>query len=208
MNRNLVIAIIVLVLGAGFLVVLSMTRQSAVPVTPQPTIPPTSTPTPTPRELRVPLSELRTSGESGIATITEQNGKLTVSLLMTGAPSGVSQPVHIHTGKCPTPGAVKYPLSLLIDGRSDTTLQEVATINDLLKQLPLAINVHKSAASPTIYVACGNIVPEGSSGQEMPTVTEGAQESPAITKSTQLTPTPTVSSRSSATPTTKSTLTP
>ncbi len=106
-------------------------------------------------ESTVVLSEQNDSQESGIATITEENGQITVSLTMTGAPE-TAQPAHIHTGSCPTPGAVVYPLSNVVDGMSETTID--ITLAELKGQMPLAINVHKSAAESQVYVACGDIL--------------------------------------------------
>lgn len=99
------------------------------------------------------------SGESGTVTLKEMNGKVQVSLNLVGAPKGVVQPAHIHVGACPTPGDVKYPLTSVVDGKSETTLD--VSLGDLLKQLPLAVNVHKSVAQSKVYVACGNVTAPG-----------------------------------------------
>jgi len=67
----------------------------------------------------------------------------------------MSQPAHIHVGSCPTPGAVKYPLSSVVDGKSETVL--TVSTKDILAGLPLSINVHKSADEIGVYLACGDI---------------------------------------------------
>jgi hypothetical protein len=96
------------------------------------------------------------SGETGTATLTQQAGGVQVAIAITGAPSGVAQPVHIHEGTCaklnPAP---KYPLTNLMDGKSTTVVKGV-TIKDL-EASPFAINVHKSTSDLKTYVACGDI---------------------------------------------------
>ena len=72
-------------------------------------------------------------------------------------PVGVPQPVHIHEGSCPNVGAVKFPLTDIVDGRSTTVVN--ALIRDLLAG-NLSINAHKSQAEIGVYTACGNI-PQG-----------------------------------------------
>lgn len=96
------------------------------------------------------------SGQSGEATLKEVDGKVLVTLDMTSEGEMGTQPAHIHVGSCPEPGAVKYPLENIVDGESETTLEvDMAT---LMNELPLAINVHKSAADLKTYTACGDIV--------------------------------------------------
>lgn len=110
--------------------------------------------------LQVRLDEQNTSGESGQAVLT-QIGTSTVKVVinLTGKPSTVAQPAHIHIGACPTPGAVKYPLTNVDKGASQTEIPNM-TLEQLLAELPLAVNVHKSATDVKTYVACGNIVKE------------------------------------------------
>ncbi|MBI4130443.1 CHRD domain-containing protein [Candidatus Roizmanbacteria bacterium] len=95
------------------------------------------------------------SGESGLATLTEVDGKTQVVLQMENSPVDTAQPAHIHIGSCPMPGAVSYPLTNVVNGTSETLLEvDLATLR---QQLPLAINVHKSGAEAKIYVACGDL---------------------------------------------------
>ncbi|MDO8584626.1 MAG: hypothetical protein Q7R85_00700 [bacterium] len=103
----------------------------------------------------VELSAQNKSGEFGTATLTDVGGKTRVALKLTGAPSGVSQPAHIHIGACPNPGAVKYPLAYLVGGASDSVLD--VSLDALKAQLPLAINVHKNSEEVKVYVACGDV---------------------------------------------------
>ncbi len=113
-----------------------------------------------PSTLQIKLNELKGSGQSGQAVITQTGtSTLKVIVTLTGKPSGVAQPAHIHLGSCPTPGAVKYPLTSVDKGASQTEIQNL-TMAELLAGVPLALNVHKSGADIKTYVACGNIVLE------------------------------------------------
>lgn len=104
----------------------------------------------------VTLSALNESGISGTATITETEGQLMVEISMEGEVTGRTLPAHIHVGECPGVGAIAYPLNSVVDGSSQTTIDEL-TLSELEAQLPLAINVHESAESLQNYVACGAI---------------------------------------------------
>ena len=93
--------------------------------------------------------------QSGTATLEEKEGKLEVVLtLNTAGPSG-PQPAHIHSGDCPGVGAVVYPLTNVVDGKSTTLID--TTLEKLQSQLPLAINIHKSADEVKVYTACGSL---------------------------------------------------
>ncbi|MBI4136976.1 CHRD domain-containing protein [Candidatus Roizmanbacteria bacterium] len=105
-------------------------------------------------ESSVVLSEQSDSGENGTVTLTEEEGQVTVVISLTGAPE-TAQPAHIHTGSCPTPGGVVYPLTNVVNGMSETVID--VTMAELESQLPLAVNVHKSAAETNVYVACGDL---------------------------------------------------
>lgn len=94
------------------------------------------------------------SGETGKATIKDEGGKAEVYIKLSSYP-GNPQPAHIHAGSCNNLGAVKYPLSAVADGKSETKLN--ISTEQLLSQLPLAVNVHKSAAEIKAYAACGDI---------------------------------------------------
>ena len=113
-------------------------------------------PTATPNQITtVKLAGQNKSGEEGTATLQEVDGKVIVTVSTTGYPRGVTQPAHIHLGNCPTPGAVKYPLTSLLDGESATTID--TTLAALKAMGPLAINIHKSVSQSNIYYTCGNI---------------------------------------------------
>ena len=106
-------------------------------------------------QMTINLTEQNDSNESGTATLEEEEGQVIVTLSMTGFSENVSQPVHIHVGSCPEVGEVKYPLTNVLNGESVTTIN--ATFDQLEDELPLAVNVHKSADEASVYVACGNI---------------------------------------------------
>ena len=115
----------------------------------------TQAPSPTKalQTMNVVLDSVNNSSESGTATLTEEDGKTTVKLTLTGFVKDVQQPAHIHVGSCPGVGAVKYPLTGVLNGQSSTVLP--VTLSQLKKDLPLAINVHKSKEQLSVYTACG-----------------------------------------------------
>lgn len=101
------------------------------------------------------LMSQNNSGQTGTALLQEVDGQIRVTLTLTDLGS-TPQPAHIHTGACPEPGAVVYPLNNVVNGQSTTTLAlDTAT---LLSQGPLALNVHKSASEASVYTACVDIV--------------------------------------------------
>lgn len=116
-------------------------------------------------EVKLNLSSQNNSGIAGIATLKNIDGKVKVTLKLTGVSTGIiglagisigaAHPAHIHQGSCASLGAVKYPLASTVDGRSETTLN--TSLADLKAQLPLAINVHKSSGEIGVYVACVDI---------------------------------------------------
>src|SRR3989344_2513880 len=106
-------------------------------------------------ELTINLSEQNNSSETGTATLVEENGQVVVTLNLTGFAENVSQPAHIHLGVCPDVGAVKYPLTNVLDGESVTTLD--VTLAQLENELPLGININKSAEEASVYVSCGDV---------------------------------------------------
>lgn len=125
-----------------------------------PTTQPTASPTTTSQattsgEMIVRLAAENSSGESGTAVLKEENGKTIVTLNLTGFPKDAVQPTHIHIGACPGVGDVKYPLTNVVNGKSVTVLS--VTLAQLKQQLPLAINVHKSAAEINAYLSCGEL---------------------------------------------------
>ena len=172
MNKAIAAIVIVVVVGVGVYLVTrpKMKNQISAPTTQQ-TQPAsnagssssmntaTSNPASANQSVTVPISAQNNSGETGTAILTDENGKTKVSVTITGEPNGATQPSHIHIGACATPGpagAVKYTLSPLVNGKAETTID--VSLNELLKNLPLMINYHKSASEITVYTACGDIV--------------------------------------------------
>lgn len=102
------------------------------------------------------LGSQNDSNESGKATLTSEGDNTKVVLEMNGTPTTTPQPAHIHLGACPTPGAVKYPLTNVVNGKSTSVIN--VTLEMLKASLPLAINVHKSADEASVYVSCGDLL--------------------------------------------------
>jgi hypothetical protein len=94
--------------------------------------------------------------QGGRAILEEIDTGLMVTLEVSGYQSDIPQPAHIHTGVCPDVGGIVYSLENVVDGMSVTTLDGV-TLADLERQVPLAINVHKSETETNIYTSCGNL---------------------------------------------------
>ena len=106
------------------------------------------------------LMEQNNSGQSGTATLTVSDDlkSVTVEINISGG-SEVPQPAHIHAGTCanldPKPAV---PLNNVVNGKSVTVITEEsgAGMGDM-EANEFAINVHKSAAEASVYVACGDI---------------------------------------------------
>jgi len=156
-NKNLLIGVgVIVVLIVGYMLYSNMQKAPIYePTTTTTTTEQSASPSATTSEVMVTLSEQNDSGQPGTATLMEVDGKVKVTVKTTGAPAGVAQPAHIHVGACPEVGAVKYPLTSLIDGMSETTLD--VTLAELKSELPLGINVHKSGAEVKVYISCGDL---------------------------------------------------
>lgn len=106
--------------------------------------------------VKITLHSQNHSGETGIATMTQEGPDVVVAVTTENAPAGLAQPMHIHKGTCDTlDPKPTYPLSTLQGGTSTTTLK-----NTTLAQLEngdFAINIHHSTADVPTYYACGNI---------------------------------------------------
>ena len=109
-----------------------------------------------PQSIQVTLLAQNGSGEHGIATLVQQSDGVHITIQLKGEPSGLAQPMHIHSGKCahinPVPA---YALKNVVGGTSTTVVSGIS-LKDLLAK-PYAINVHKSANDLGTYVACGEI---------------------------------------------------
>ena len=107
------------------------------------------------KEATVILKPVNDSNEAGKAILSEENGQTKVTISLTGFTKDVEQPAHIHIGECPGVGTVKYPLASVINGTSTIILS--VTLDQLKKELPLAINVHKSKTEISAYTTCGTL---------------------------------------------------
>ena len=101
------------------------------------------------------LSSLHYGHEAGTATLTQEGSGVRVVMNLTGAPSNVPQPTHIHTGTCQKNTATDFALHNLLDGKSDTVLTGI-TLAELTSGKYL-INVHESTENLAHYVSCGAI---------------------------------------------------
>jgi LPXTG-motif cell wall-anchored protein len=119
------------------------------------------------QSITINLSPQNNSGQTGTAVLTAEGAgtKVVVTLSNAAGP----HPAHIHSGSCPTPGAVVFPLTSVTNGRSETTV--AASIADILKA-PHAINIHKSPQEIPVYTSCGNVAAAAAAGP-------AAQPSPA-----------------------------
>lgn len=93
----------------------------------------------------------RDATQPGIVTLTDVGSQTKVSINMQAGGAGVQQPAHIHVGSCPGVGAIAFPLTNVVDGRSESTVN-VSTAQLMASQH--SINVHKSTAEAAVYTAC------------------------------------------------------
>ncbi|MBW8459073.1 MAG: hypothetical protein K0M58_11630 [Thiobacillus sp.] len=105
--------------------------------------------------ISVKLEAQNNSGQNGIARLTPEGDTTRVEIEIPNMPAGVSQPAHVHLGRCGKLNkAPKWRLEDVKDGRSLTV---VPVPLDVILKDKSAINVHKSAAEMQRYVSCGNI---------------------------------------------------
>ncbi|MCH8223146.1 MAG: collagen-like protein [Chloroflexi bacterium] len=108
----------------------------------------------TPSSLTLRIAELGGSGQTGSAVLVSSGSKTNVVVSVGGGAAGVGQPIHIHTGTCEDLGGVEYPLTALLDGRSETTVD--VSLQTLLDGR-FAVNLHESPTNAGNYTACGGI---------------------------------------------------
>lgn len=106
-------------------------------------------------QMTISMMAQNNSEQSGTATLSEENGEVKVVLSLKGGSFTDPQPAHIHVGSCPTPGAVQFPLTDVVNGTSETMIK--TTLAELKAKGPFAVNVHKSAADVKTYTSCGDI---------------------------------------------------
>jgi plastocyanin len=114
------------------------------------------------QSVTVNLEPGRDASQPGTAVLTAEGNQTMVTVDIAPGEVGVPQPVHIHEGTCANLGAVKYPLTDIVDGKSTTMVN--VPLSDLLTG-GFAINAHKSQAEIGVYVACGNIPAVSAAGQ-------------------------------------------
>ncbi|MGH2720204.1 MAG: CHRD domain-containing protein [Actinomycetota bacterium] len=134
----------------------SPATQAAPTASPTPTVSPTPAAEAGAQTATVQMKALNNSGQTGTATLTAVDAtKTKVLVSLSGAATG-SQPAHIHSGTCSKLGAIKYPLSTLEQGKSESTI--AASLQDL-RSGQFAINVHRSSGEMGVYASCGEIAP-------------------------------------------------
>jgi len=93
----------------------------------------------------------RDANQGGTVMFTPMGQQTKVTINMPSGGAGVQQPAHLHVGTCPGVGAVEFPLTNVVDGKSETTVN--ASMAQIMARQH-AINVHKSAAESGLYTAC------------------------------------------------------
>ena len=132
------------------------------------------------KSISISLKEQNASKETGSTILTDLgDGKTKVEISLTGATATISQPAHIHAGSCATIGGVKYPLTDVVNGASEKILD--VSMDSLLSQLPLAVNVHKSQSEAKVYVSCGDISRDGMMGMSGSMMDSGTMMENSVT---------------------------
>lgn len=147
----ILIGVVAVVIGVsmGFFWLSNRSSEMAIKPTPTPTAVTES------RNFPIRLNPQGDLGRPGTLVLTEENGRAKILIGLGGGASSVAQPAHIHTGTCAEMGEVKYSLSNVVAGASQTVLD--VGMDYLLNQRPLSVNVHKSAAELNISVSCGDL---------------------------------------------------
>ncbi len=104
--------------------------------------------------LKLPFSPGRNASQAGTVTLEDAGAQTKVTINAVSGGAGVSQPAHVHTGSCPGVGGVAFPLTNVVDGKSETT------INATRAQLSAArhsINIHRSTTEAAVYTACAEL---------------------------------------------------
>ncbi len=125
------------------------------------------------QSVTVNLTAQNNSGQTGTAVLTQEGAGTKVVVTLSNAPG--PHPAHIHSGSCPTPGAVVFPLTSVTNGRSETTV--AASIADILRA-PHAINVHKSPQEIPVYTSCGNVTAAAAAAPAAPAAAAPAAAAP------------------------------
>ena len=105
--------------------------------------------------LTVTMNPGRDGNQTGTAILTDTSGGLQVVVSITPfSDPAASQLMHIHSGQCPVPGGVVYPLTNVVNGQSTTTIPNVTLAT--VQTGAFVINVH-NPSNPGLYTSCGNI---------------------------------------------------
>ena len=96
----------------------------------------------------------RDATQAGTLVIEDMGNNIKVTLTMTAMAAEIQQPAHIHVGSCPGVGAVAYPLTNVVAGKSETTVN--VKMADLFSKQH-SINVHKSSTEAGVYTACAEL---------------------------------------------------
>jgi hypothetical protein len=95
------------------------------------------------------------SGQNGTVTLTPgKSGTTSVVIKLTGENASAVEPATIQTGLCGKPGPVKYSLTDVVKGFSNTI---VSATTSALEAGTLSVHVNKSTAQRNVYVSCGNL---------------------------------------------------
>lgn len=105
----------------------------------------------------IPIYSQTSPDKLGSADIKEQNGNVIVLATISGQTPDSDLSANFHEGACPTLGEVKYSLSSVKGGKSETVLSISAA--EFVKQLPLALNIRKAPNGAIANVACGDVRP-------------------------------------------------
>ena len=111
--------------------------------------------TETAKEFAIYLKPMNNSKQTGSASLIEKNGKITIGISTTGEPKNVVQYASIHVDTCEILGNIKFPLTNIINGSSQTTLE--TTIINLQNLGPLALNINRTQGNDKDSVSCANL---------------------------------------------------
>jgi hypothetical protein len=100
----------------------------------------------------MPGRDANQGGKVTVTPLTASSFRVNIDVPTGGA--GVQQPAHIHVGSCPGVGAVRVPLTNVVDGKSETTVNHPP---DFFMAGQHSINVHKSSTEAGVYTACVNV---------------------------------------------------
>lgn len=96
----------------------------------------------------------------GTAEARVLSGQTTVTIALTGAPTGVAMPWHIHSGGCGSGGPIvgnpaSYPpITVGNDGRATGTAKITVQLDEAQSY---HVNVHQSAENMGTIIACGDL---------------------------------------------------